>query len=130
GDLPRVQRPLRHARGREGRLADAPAGRLHRHGALHAPRTVPVGTGEHGNHDLRNLLASATKYTAAVSEPKQAMQTIQLAIKHATPGTPGPVAVVFGSRSLQHTVKTQRPRRVHATDRVLPPHALRPAGPD
>ena len=43
----------------------------------HAP--YQAGTGEHGNHDLRNLLASATKYTAAVYEPKQAMQTIQLA---------------------------------------------------
>jgi len=40
----------------------------------HAP--YQSGTGEHGNHDLRNLLASATKYTAAVSEPKQAMQTM------------------------------------------------------
>ena len=55
----------------------------------HAP--YQAGTGEHGNHDLRNLLASATKYTAAVYEPKQAMQTVQLAIKHATTGTPGPV---------------------------------------
>ena len=55
----------------------------------HAP--YQAGTGEHGNHDLRNLLSSATKYTAAVYEPKQAMQTIQLAIKHATTGTPGPV---------------------------------------
>src|SRR3989475_1330201 len=94
----------------------------------HAP--YQAGTGEHGNHDLRNLLASATKYTAAVYEPKQAMQTIQLAIKHATTGTPGPVAVVFGSRSLQGTVKTQRPPRVHATDRVLAPNVLRPAAAD
>src|SRR5213593_3873193 len=94
----------------------------------HAP--YQAGTGEHGNHDLRNLLASATKYTAAVYEPKQAMQTIQLAIKHATTGTPGPVAVVFGSRSLQGTVKTKRPPRVHATDRVLAPNVLRPAAAD
>ena len=76
----------------------------------HAP--YQAGTGEHGNHDLRNLLASATKYTAAVYEPKQAVQTIQLAIKHATTGTPGPVAVVFGSRSLQGTAPRSRGRRV------------------
>lgn len=88
------------------------------------------GTGEHGNHDLRNLLASATKYTAAVYEPKQAMQTIQLAIKHATTGTPGPVAVVFASRSLGGTVKTGRPPRVHATDRVLAHGAVHPAADD
>ena len=94
----------------------------------HAP--YQSGTGEHGNHDLRNLLASATKYTAAVSEPKQAMQTIQLAIKHATTGTPGPVAVVFSSRSLSGTVKTHRPPRVHATGRHLAHGASRPAAAD
>jgi acetolactate synthase-1/2/3 large subunit len=94
----------------------------------HAP--YQAGTGEHGNHDLRNLLASATKYTAAVYEPKQAMQTMQLAIKHATTGTPGPVAVVFASRSLAGTVKTRRPPRVHATDRVLAHGAVHPAADD
>src|SRR5262247_943139 len=87
----------------------------------HAP--YQAGTGEHGNHDLRNLLASATKYTAAVYEPKQAMQTLQLAIKHATTGTPGPVAVVFGSRSLSGTVKAARPPRLYPTDRYLAPAA-------
>jgi acetolactate synthase I/II/III large subunit len=87
----------------------------------HAP--YQAGTGEHGNHDLRNLLASATKYTAAVSEPKQAVQTIQLAIKHATTGSPGPVAVVFASRSLAGTVKSRRPPRVHETARHLA-HAM------
>jgi acetolactate synthase-1/2/3 large subunit len=88
------------------------------------------GTGEHGNHDLRNLLSSATKYTAAVSEPKQAVQTIQLAIKHATTGTPGPVAVVFSSRSLGGTVKTRRPPRVHETTRHLAHGLARPATSD
>jgi acetolactate synthase-1/2/3 large subunit len=58
------------------------------------------------------------------------MQTIQLAIKHATTGTPGPVAVVFGSRSFQGTVKTKGRPRVHATDRVLAPNVLRPAAAD
>jgi len=94
----------------------------------HAP--YQAGTGEHGNHDLRNLLAGATKYTAAVSEPKQAVQTRQLAIKHATTGTPGPVAVIFGSRSLAGTVKTQRPPRLHATARHLAHGIVRPAAAD
>jgi acetolactate synthase-1/2/3 large subunit len=94
----------------------------------HAP--YQAGTGEHGNHDLRNLLASATKYTAAVSEPKQAVQTLQLAIKHATTGSPGPVAVIFGSRSLAGTVKTRRPPRVHATARHLAQGLSRPAAAD
>ncbi len=94
----------------------------------HAP--YQAGTGEHGNHDLRNLFASSTKYTAAVYEPKQAMQTLQLAIKHATTGTPGPVAVVFGSRSLAGTVKMRRPPRVYTTDRLLAHGIVRPAAAD
>jgi acetolactate synthase I/II/III large subunit len=94
----------------------------------HAP--YQSGTGEHGNHDLRNLLSSATKYTAAVSEPKQAVQTVQLAIKHATTGTPGPVAVVFNSRSLGGTLKSQRPPRVHETTRHLAHGAAKPAARD
>jgi acetolactate synthase I/II/III large subunit len=96
--------------------------------AHHAP--YQSGTGEHGNYDLRNLFASATKYTAAVYEPKQAVQDVQLAIKHATTGTPGPVAVVFSSRSLAGTVKTRRPPRVHATDRHLAHGMPRPAAAD
>jgi acetolactate synthase-1/2/3 large subunit len=94
----------------------------------HAP--YQAGTGEHGNHDLRNLFASVTKYTAAVSEPKQAVQTLQLAIKHATSGSPGPVAVVFSSRSLQGTVKTGRPPRLHSTARYLAHGVTRPAAVD
>src|SRR2546430_4118833 len=89
-----------------------------------------AGTGEHGNHDLRNLLAGATKYTAAVSEPKQAVQTLQLAIKHATTGSPGPVAVIFGSRAFGATVKTRRPPRLHATGRHLAHGIVRPAAAD
>ena len=94
----------------------------------HAP--YQSGTGEHGNHDLRGLLASATKYTTAVSEPKQAVQSLQLAIKHATTGTPGPVAIVFGSRSLAGTVKTRRPPRLHPTARHLAHGVSRPAAAD
>ena len=94
----------------------------------HAP--YQAGTGEYGNHDLRNLFASVTKYTAAVSEPKQAVQTLQLAIKHATSGSPGPVAVVFSSRSLSGMVKTERPPRLLATGRYLAHGGTRPAADD
>ena len=94
----------------------------------HAP--YQAGTGEHGNHDLRNLFASATKYTTAVYEGKQAVQSLQLAIRHATTGTPGPVAIVFGSRSLTGTVRAGRPPRLHATARVLAPAMARPAPAD
>ncbi len=94
----------------------------------HSP--YQAGTGEYGNHDLRNLFASVTKYTAAVWEPKQAVQTLQLAIKHATSGSPGPVAVVFSSRSLAGIVKTGRPPRLLPTARYLAHGVTRPAAGD
>jgi acetolactate synthase I/II/III large subunit len=94
----------------------------------HAP--YQAGTADWGNHDLRNLFASVTKYTAAVSEPKQAVQTLQLAIKHATTGAPGPVAVVFNSRSLAGIVKLDRPPRYHETGRLLAHGAARPSAND
>lgn len=95
--------------------------------AHHSP--YQAGTGEYGNHDLRNLLASVTKYTAAVSEPKQAVQTLQLAIKHATTGSPGPVGVIFSSRAFGATVKAHRPPRLFETTRHLTTGA-RPAASD
>lgn len=94
----------------------------------HAP--YQAGTADWGNHDLRNLFASVTKYTTAVSEPKQAVQGLQLAIKHATTGSPGPVAVVFNSRSLSGIVKLDRPPRYHETSRVLAHGVARPSASD
>jgi acetolactate synthase I/II/III large subunit len=77
-----------------------------------------------------NLMAGATKYTVAATEPKQAVQTVQPAIKHATTLTPGPVAVVFASRSLAGTVKSRRPPRLHETRRLLAHWTSRPASDD
>ncbi len=94
----------------------------------HAP--YQAGTGEYGNHDLRTFFASVTKYTAAVSEPKQAVQTLQLAIKHATTGAPGPVAVVFSSRALSGMVKPGRPPRLFPTGGHLAHGAARPSTSD
>lgn len=94
----------------------------------HAP--YQAGTGEYGNHDLRNILASATKYTAAVWEPKAAIQSLQLAIKHATTGTPGPAAVVLSSRSLAGTVELNQPPRIFETSRHLPQSVAGPSSGD
>src|SRR5262249_4621192 len=45
-------------------------------------------------------------------------------------GAPGPVAVIFASRSFAGTVKLRRPPRVHATDRHLASGVVRPASDD
>ena len=45
-------------------------------------------------------MSAITKRTFVAGDPTQALQMTQLAIKHATSGEPGPVAVIFHGRSL------------------------------
>ena len=59
-----------------------------------------AGAGGHGAYDLVSALKAITKETFVALDPTQAIQLTQLAIKHAHSGEPGPVAVVFHSRSL------------------------------
>jgi acetolactate synthase-1/2/3 large subunit len=61
--------------------------------------------------------------------PVQAVQHTQLAIKHATTGQPGPVAVVYHSSALTGTVGPSSRPRVYRTDAYLParPQAFDPA---
>ncbi|TFG06329.1 MAG: thiamine pyrophosphate-binding protein [Promethearchaeota archaeon] len=51
------------------------------------------GTGEYGTVDIRNIFKSMTKYTAYPTEPEEVPYAVQLAIKHATSGRPGPACV-------------------------------------
>ena len=59
-----------------------------------------VGSGGYGAYDLAAALKAITKQTFVAMDPTQAIQMTQLAIKHATTGEPGPVAVVFHGKSL------------------------------
>jgi acetolactate synthase-1/2/3 large subunit len=59
-----------------------------------------VGSGGYGAYDLAAALKAITKQTFVALDPTQAVQMTQLAIKHATTGEPGPVAVVFHGKSL------------------------------
>jgi acetolactate synthase-1/2/3 large subunit len=59
-----------------------------------------VGSGGYGAYDLAGALRAITKQTFVALDPTQAIQMTQLAIKHATTGEPGPVAVVFHGKSL------------------------------
>lgn len=61
------------------------------------------GLGGHGNYDLVGAMRAITKATFVATDPSQAVRMTQLAIKHATTGEPGPVAVIFNSQSLKMT---------------------------
>jgi len=52
------------------------------------------GTGEYGTVDLLNMYRSMTKYTAFANAPQELPYAVQLAIKHATTGRPGPACVI------------------------------------
>ncbi|HEY6533028.1 MAG TPA: thiamine pyrophosphate-binding protein, partial [Acidimicrobiales bacterium] len=58
------------------------------------------GSGDFGAWDAKKALEGVTKRVMVSRHPAQAVQHVQLAIKHATTGDPGPVAVVFDSASL------------------------------
>lgn len=83
----------------------------------HAP--YQSGTGDFGSWDARAVIAGYTKETFVAQEPAQAVQDTQLAIKHALAGQPGPVAVLFHSRTLTQTVGPETTPRLYATDAYL-----------
>lgn len=59
-----------------------------------------AGGGGYGAYDLRTAMSAITKRTFEANTPAQAMQMTQLAIKHATTGEHGPVAVIFNGPAL------------------------------
>ena len=58
------------------------------------------GSGDFGAWDTKKALEGVTKRVMVSRHPAQAVQHVQLAVKHATSGDPGPVAVVFDSTAL------------------------------
>lgn len=94
----------------------------------HAP--YQSGTGDYGTWDARSALAAVTKRVLVSHDPAQAVQHVQLAIKHATTGDPGPVAVIFSSESLRGTVGPQSKPRPFPTRAYLPRSAPSAASAD
>ncbi|MBU2513523.1 thiamine pyrophosphate-binding protein [bacterium] len=60
---------------------------------LHGP--YQNGTGDYGAADVPAMLKAMTKFTTVATNPTEFMHGLQLAIKHATTGRPGPAAVVI-----------------------------------
>lgn len=65
-----------------------------------------AGLGGYGAVDLPAAMRAITKETFVANDATQALQMTQLAIKHATSGEPGPVAVIFRRDSLFGTIET------------------------
>lgn len=88
-----------------------------------------AGFGGYGAYDLPAAMTAITKRTFVATDPTQALQMTQLAVKHASVGEPGPVAVIFHSRSLSASVdpETQPPiyldRSYSGADRPTAPEA-------
>jgi len=68
----------------------------------HAP--YQAGTGEYRTWDARQSFAGVTKITMELHEAVQAVQSTQLAIKHAMTGECGPVALLYHSAALKGCV--------------------------
>jgi acetolactate synthase I/II/III large subunit len=81
----------------------------------HAP--YQAGTGDYGAWDARNVIAGYTKQTLVAHDGPQAVAQTQLAIKHATSGHNGPVAVLYHSSALYQEVGPETTPRLYA----LPP---------
>lgn len=89
----------------------------------HAP--YQSGTGEYGAFDARQAFSGVTKLTLVPQEPVQAVQSTQLAIKHALSGEQGPVAVVCHSAAFKGRVGPNSEPGLYPTRFYLPP---KPAG--
>ncbi|MHB1164116.1 MAG: thiamine pyrophosphate-binding protein [Candidatus Nanopelagicales bacterium] len=74
------------------------------HGSFSHMGPYQGGLGGYGAYDLPAAMRAITKRTFVAHDPTQALQMTQLAIKHATTGEQGPVAVIFTSRSVYGTM--------------------------
>jgi acetolactate synthase-1/2/3 large subunit len=83
----------------------------------HAP--YQAGTGEYGTWDARQSFAGVTKTTMELHEPVQAVQSTQLAIKHAMAGERGPVALLYHSAALKGSVTPDSIPRLYPTQCYL-----------
>jgi acetolactate synthase-1/2/3 large subunit len=77
------------------------------------------GSGDFGAWDAKKALEGVTKQVMVSRHPGQAVQHVQLAVKHATTGDPGPVAVVFASTALAGTIGPESVPRLYRASGYL-----------
>jgi acetolactate synthase-1/2/3 large subunit len=86
--------------------------------SLHAP--YQSQTGHYGSAKLEQALSSICKQVFTVRTPAEAVAATQLAIKHATSGQPGPVAVLGNFAAWSGKINADSVPRLYETRRYLP----------
>jgi acetolactate synthase-1/2/3 large subunit len=84
-------------------------------GAFGQHGTYQSGTGEYGSFDLAGILHAMSRFTTRAATPNEAVQGVQLAIKHATLGRPGPACVVMRNSAVTGEVDADRAPRLYPT---------------
>jgi acetolactate synthase-1/2/3 large subunit len=86
-----------------------------------------AGSGDYGTFDAQRGYEAITKRTFVARSPVQAVQMVQLAVKHALTGEPGPVAVLFSMQSLNGRLSPDSGPPVHLDRSYLARPGLLPA---
>ncbi|MBI4498029.1 MAG: thiamine pyrophosphate-binding protein [Chloroflexi bacterium] len=92
----------------------------------HAP--YQTGGGEYGGYDLRGILRSMSKYTTVATNPKETVQGVQLAVKHATTGRRGPACVILNDPNALGVLDPAAPPFIYPSQGFL--HPARTLAPD
>lgn len=85
--------------------------------SLHGP--YQSGRGDYGGWDARLSFKGVAKQVFEAHHPAGAVHATQLAIKHATTGQPGPVAVLFSISAFSGQVKQDDAPRLYRTQAYL-----------
>ena len=99
---------------------------------VHGP--IQSGSGHYGSFDIQSIFQRNTKYLCVAHYPREAVLGVQLAIKHALTGRPGPTACIFRSNALKGEVEAGGLPEIYDTRRLLtssktcpPAHAVEAA---
>jgi acetolactate synthase-1/2/3 large subunit len=94
---------------------------------VHGP--IQSGTGGYGSFDLPGIFKGTTKYMSVAHFPREAVMSVQLALKHAVTGNPGPTAVLMRSSAVKGAVEEQAFPRIYDTQAYLTSGATCPPAP-
>jgi len=87
--------------------------------SIHSP--MQAGTGEYGSFDMEAIFKNNTKYLKTASSPREAVLGVQLAIKHAISGRPGPSACIFKANAVRGMIEKEGLPTIHETASFLTP---------
>jgi acetolactate synthase-1/2/3 large subunit len=95
-------------------MADLTDGRPYAHHGAYQ-----TGAAFHGGYDAKHTLEGVTKRTIVSHQGPEAVQNVQLGIKHALAGERGPVALLFSQSALKSKVGPNTRPPIYPTSRYL-----------